>query len=117
MKNITPTATSACPKRSKFRATHFLSVRKCGRHSIDRYGRKNAGHRGRIGLAVDGRASWQSAWARVDADSSSAGEMVASANRERVDWAGVHACLAVAIGHGLRDDRQRRHLLLSAAGR
>jgi len=54
MKNIHPRQHRLVRSDQSFVRLIFLSVRKCCRHSIDRYGRKNAGHRGRIGLQLTG---------------------------------------------------------------
>ena len=95
----------------------FLPIRKRGRHSVDRRHRQNDGLGRRIGHSSDRRTNRQYAGAGMDADSSSAGKMVAGANGQRFDRPGLHAGFAAAIGHGLRGRGQWRHVLLPALGR
>src|SRR5205814_979064 len=47
----------------------------------------------------------------MDANSSSAGTLVAGANGQCFDWSGLHIGFPIAVGHGVLRRGQRRHLL------
>jgi len=117
-------AISALPPGSTFKVvTSLAGLRKnlanarfnCSvGHSVDRLHRENARPGRRIWHSSNRGAGRQYARPRMDANSSSAGTLVAGANRQRLDWPGLHARFATATGDGLCRDRQRRHLSLSA---